>query len=231
MALAKPSPLINNVSGPVGGAEFFRFGDRIRIAGRRSKCTSSTARAINARSSHMAAITEWHALTAYQKSWYIKYANLWTFPDRFGTPRKISPFQLFLKWFPWCAITTNVHPTPYYDAPVSPFFSAGPGTVSLVVNTTPYVEITTTGGLFLFFLSWWHYDLYGPHNKPGIKPKQWQFVANTRMWAYTQDVTADITAAGIPILEGATYSIRLRCYVWRNMPSAFISTEATCTAP
>jgi hypothetical protein len=231
MALAKPSPIVTAVSGPVGGSEFFRFGNQTRIAQRRCKCTSTTERALNARAQHIAAIAQWHALDAYSQSRYRAMASRMTFPDRFGTPRKISPFQLFLKWYPWCAITQVAAPTPYYDAPVTDFISPGPGSISLIINTTPYAEITTTSGLFLFFLSWWHYDVFGPHNKPGLKPKQWTFVANTRMWAYTQDVTTDFTTAGIPFIEGAIYSIRLRVYVWRNWPSAYISGEGQCTAP
>lgn len=231
MAIAKPSPLVSNVSGPIGGTEFFQYGSQVRIAPRRSTCTATTERAYAARAAQTNASREWRNLTDAQRAGFTAYAQRQTFPDRFGSARNLTGFQVFLRWYPWCQITYPTHPTPYYDPPVTDKLSQAPGKVSLKLNTTPYAEITVTSGLFFFFLSWWHIDVYGPHNKPGLNPKMWRFVANVRMFDYTQDVTSSFTTAGVPFLQGATYSIRLRIYFWRNWPSDYARAEAICTAP
>ncbi len=146
MALFRPGPLINAISGDVGGVNFAssRYGPLIR---RKATRTNKQTRPQLIRRARFAqAKYFYHQLTPDQREAWRALSKTWTQTNRLGIPQTLSAFQLYLKF------QINLIAGPPYPIVEPPYPSTTTPISTLTLDFTvggPY-NITITPGVSAF---------------------------------------------------------------------------------
>ncbi len=97
MAIIKPSPFVEAISGTIGGITFAnsKNGTTVRMRGRKKKATSAPQLAQQAK--YADALHQWRDLSDDDRTAWQFSASQIQFPNALGTNRRLNGYQLFMK--------------------------------------------------------------------------------------------------------------------------------------
>jgi len=98
MAIAKLGPIVQALSGSVGGTNFAQGSHDTVVRHRQRYKRSKSPSQINQSTAFRGAIASWHALSADQRTQWNRVAATVSFPNALSTPVYLSGFQLFLRF-------------------------------------------------------------------------------------------------------------------------------------
>jgi len=98
MAIAKLGPIVQALSGSVGGTNFAQGQHNTIVRKRQRYKLSKTPDQINQATAFKGAIAAWHALSSPQRLQWNRVAATVTFQNSLSIPINLSGFQLFLKF-------------------------------------------------------------------------------------------------------------------------------------
>lgn len=128
MAIFTNGPIIGSISGSIGGQTFVKAPRANVLRPRRRLTNVDNKRQIKARATYICKVRRWAAINDSTKTAWRTAAAQLPIPNRLGTKRNLTGFQLFLKHFD----NAIIDPATGYELP--PIFAAGtPPAVSSIV--------------------------------------------------------------------------------------------------
>lgn len=97
MALYRPGPLTNAISGKIAGVDFVAGTRQLAVRKLRTPSSNTSAAQINNRANVGRVITAWNALTSNQRNAWNTTAAQMTTQNRLGLPKNISGRELFFR--------------------------------------------------------------------------------------------------------------------------------------
>jgi hypothetical protein len=99
MAIFRPGPLVGNISGNLGSINFVFSSRGTHVRRARNTTNRKTKAQLTRTALANQAHTEWNKISASLQTAWKYQAQTLLFKNRLGIPRRLSPFQLFLKFF------------------------------------------------------------------------------------------------------------------------------------
>ncbi len=174
MAVVKYGSLVSEVRGSIGGVTFQRCGQSLSIRSNPShvKAKSDMAMVCRARLQYLA--NKWSQLKKSSKDAWALAALDWPSFDRFGSPKILSGYQLFIYIQTYCVLCEESFsgvapayvPPPLWGATIADFSAADP---ALLINfaspgasnykyllflSMPFSYRTSTSYIPLYFIDW-----------------------------------------------------------------------------
>lgn len=224
MALVKLGPIVQAISGNIGGV-VFHSGKRANVIARRpTKSRQSTQSTYLVRNALAKFTRDWALMDEeYRQAWRA-YARAHPMLNRLGQSRPLSPCVAHRKWYllissrGWgpgvaCqAPTGNITPTPIITA--LSFTAGGPYDVTVAAATwTTLLE-------YVFVQ---RYLEYGPRPGPG----SYRYVGVDARNATTENWYSMFTAAGLDFVAGEQIRVWLRWQHSAWWPSGLVSATTT----
>ena len=225
MAIFKPGPLAQQISGSCGAVTFARSNGRGVIRLRPHKLTASSPAALLARARFTKAMRAWADLSDYHRAQWLAFAPSFRLHDRLGVPYTPSPrrlFQWFASWY--CTRTGTFYSSPptlgRYPPPsiLSLAFTAG-GPYNLTMTMSPNFAV---GGYFLDGLTG-KSETRLPSRSP-LYFKSGVFVNGVPLNVYSSWI-----AKLPPLVSGERFALRLWGWTLNYAPSFPQTISAVCT--
>lgn len=96
MAIARSSPIIGAISGPLASTIFRNTRNGLVLAQRPLRISSQSQVSLFNRAKFAAIQASWISLTADKRATWTSAARTITYPNRLGIPQKISPWNLYV---------------------------------------------------------------------------------------------------------------------------------------